>query len=127
VARQVGGCSALCYWLEAYQTRYLKYDSAAVPTMYILSEMVQEGKQHVYLHGLEDLHDLLEISGLWAVGWIIKNSGEALEQAAQGGGGVTVPGGIQELRRCGTEEHLGHDGDGLMIGLDDSRSIFQPL
>ena len=30
-------------------------------------------------------------------------SGEALEQAAQGGGGVTIPGGGQEPWRCGTE------------------------
>jgi len=28
-----------------------------------------------------------------------------LALAAQGGGGVTVPGGIQELWRCGTERH----------------------
>jgi len=30
-------------------------------------------------------------------------SGEAVAQAAQGGGGVTIPGGVQELSRCGTE------------------------
>jgi len=29
-------------------------------------------------------------------------SGDALAQAAQGGGGVTVPVGVQELWRCGT-------------------------
>ena len=28
---------------------------------------------------------------------------EALAQAAQGGGGVTVPGGVQEMWRCCTE------------------------
>ena len=28
-----------------------------------------------------------------------------LEQAAQGGGGVTAPGGIQEMWRCGTKKH----------------------
>ena len=27
----------------------------------------------------------------------------ALEQAAQGAGAVTVPGGVQETQRCGTE------------------------
>ena len=32
-------------------------------------------------------------------------SGEALAQAAQGSGGVTVPGGVQEVWRCGTEGH----------------------
>jgi len=31
--------------------------------------------------------------------------GQALEQAAQGGGGVTSPGGVQEMCGCGT---LGH-------------------
>ncbi len=30
-------------------------------------------------------------------------SGAAVAQAAQGGGGVTVPGGVQEPWRCGTE------------------------
>ena len=30
-------------------------------------------------------------------------SSEVLEQAAQGGGGVIVPGGFQEEGRCGTE------------------------
>ena len=46
-----------------------------------------------------------------------------MAQAAQGGGRVTivtVPGGVQELCRCGTE---GRDQwarcDGLTIGLDD--------
>ena len=28
-----------------------------------------------------------------------------MEQAAQGGGGVTVPGGVQEPCGCGIEEH----------------------
>ncbi len=28
-----------------------------------------------------------------------------LEQAAQGGGGVTIPRGVQEPRVCGTEGH----------------------
>ena len=41
-------------------------------------------------------------------GWILENiifrkNGEVLAQAAQGGGGVTVPAGFQELCRCGTE------------------------
>ena len=42
------------------------------------------------------------------LGWILgknilKKSGEALAQAAQGGDGVTIPGGVQEKGRCGTE------------------------
>ena len=32
-----------------------------------------------------------------------RKSGEAVTQAAQGGGGVTIPGGVQELWTCGTE------------------------
>ena len=43
-----------------------------------------------------------------------------MAQAAQGGGGVTIPGGVQETRGCVTE---GCDQwarcDGLTIGLDD--------
>jgi len=34
-----------------------------------------------------------------------QKSGEVLEQAAQGGGGVTVPRGGQETCRCGTVGH----------------------
>ena len=43
------------------------------------------------------------ISG-WILGKISSpKSSRALAQTAQGGGGVTVPGGVPELRRCGTE------------------------
>jgi len=34
---------------------------------------------------------------------LLGESGQALEQAALGGGGVTVPGGLQETFRCCTE------------------------
>jgi len=34
-----------------------------------------------------------------------RRSGDALAWAAQGGGGVTIPGGLQEKGRCGTEGH----------------------
>lgn len=41
-------------------------------------------------------------------GWILgeissPSSGDTLERAAQGGGRVTVPGSVQEKRRCCTE------------------------
>jgi len=36
---------------------------------------------------------------------LLRKSGEALAQAAQGGGRVTVPGSVQELWRCSTEGH----------------------
>jgi len=32
-------------------------------------------------------------------------SGNASEQASQRGGGITIPGGVQEMWRCGTEGH----------------------
>jgi len=42
--------------------------------------------------------------GYWEK-FLLRKSGEALAQAAQGGGGVTVPGGVQELCECGSEGH----------------------
>jgi len=37
--------------------------------------------------------------------FFLRKSGEAVAQAAQAGGGVTVPGGVQEPHGCGTERH----------------------
>ena len=37
--------------------------------------------------------------------FLLQKSGEALERAAQGGGRVTIAGGVQELWRRGTEGH----------------------
>ena len=34
---------------------------------------------------------------------LLRKYGEALAQAARGGGGVTVPGGVQELWKCSTD------------------------
>ena len=49
-----------------------------------------------------------------------------MAQAAQGDGGVTVPGGAQELWRCGTEERGQWAWwDGLMVRHDDHSGIFQ--
>jgi len=44
---------------------------------------------------------------------------------AQGGGGVTVPGGFQETWRRDTERH-GLVGMVVMTGQDDFRGLFQP-
>lgn len=44
---------------------------------------------------------------------------EAWELSAQGGGGITVLGGVQELCTCGTEGHSGRAGDGLVVELGD--------
>jgi len=43
-----------------------------------------------------------------------QKSGQIIEQTAWGSGGVTIPGGVQELQRCGTEGY-GRGGDGLMV------------
>ena len=54
-------------------------------------------------------------------------SGKAVSQAAQGGGGVTVPGGVQEPCGCVTEGCAQWAWwDGLMVGLNDLSSPFQP-
>ena len=37
--------------------------------------------------------------------FLLRKSGEVLEQAAQGSGGVTILGGVHEKGRCGTEGH----------------------
>jgi len=40
----------------------------------------------------------------WTLGnFFLRKSGQAVAQAAQGGGGVSIPGGIQETCRYGTE------------------------
>ena len=55
-------------------------------------------------------------------------SGDALEQAVQGGGWVTIPEGVQKLCRCGSKEQglVGNIGGGWIIGLHDLRGLFQP-
>jgi len=35
--------------------------------------------------------------------FLLRKSGKALAQAAQEGGGVTIPGDVQEMWRCGTQ------------------------
>jgi len=51
-----------------------------------------------------------------------------LKWAAQGAGGIAVPGGVQETFRCCTERHslVGNIGDKWMVGLDDLGELFQP-
>jgi len=57
---------------------------------------------------------------------LLRKSGDALAQAAQGGSGVTVPGAVQEPQRCGTD---GCDQwarcDGLTAGPDVHSGLFQ--
>jgi len=47
-------------------------------------------------------------------------------EAALVGGGVTVPGGVQELWRCGTEGHISGHGGWAGVGPGDLRGLFQP-
>ena len=50
-----------------------------------------------------------------------------MAQAAQGGGAVTVPGGVPEPCGCGTEDVVsGHGGGGLAVGLGDLAGLCQP-
>ena len=51
-----------------------------------------------------------------------------MEWAAQRGGGVTDPGGVQGAFGCCVEGHglAGTIADGQMVGLDDLVDLFQP-
>ena len=55
-------------------------------------------------------------------------SSQALEWAAQGGGAVSMPGGVQETFRCCTEGYglVGNIGGRWAVGPDDLGSLFQP-
>ena len=52
-----------------------------------------------------------------------QKSCEAVAQAAQGGGGITIPGGVGVALR---DMVSGHGGGGLVAELDSLRSFFQP-
>ena len=58
---------------------------------------------------------------------LLWKSGQALEWAAQGGGGVTDPGGVQgTFERCTEGRGLVRTiGDGWMVGLGDAVGLFQ--
>ena len=62
--------------------------------------------------------DWKEIILLW-------KSGQPLEQAAQGGGGVADPGGVEKTLRYCTKERIlvGNIGDRWAVGLDDLRGL----
>ena len=59
--------------------------------------------------------------------FLLQDSGQALEQADQGGGGVTNSGGAQEEFRWCSEGHglVGYISDWWMVRLDDLRGLFQ--
>ena len=58
----------------------------------------------------------------------IWKGGQALEWAAQRGGGVTEPGGVQRAFGCCVKGHglAGTIDEGWMVGLDDPVGLFQP-
>jgi len=64
----------------------------------------------------------------WMLEILLQESGQTLEQTAQGGGGVIITGGVQETFRCCTEGHglVGNSGGTWVVGLDDLRGLFQP-
>jgi len=72
------------------------------------------------LHSKHYSIDHLCISLVQCVKCLCRRSGNALEQAAQRGGGITVPGGVQELWRWCTE---GHSGYGTVV----SSEVFSDL
>jgi len=51
-----------------------------------------------------------------------------LKWAAQGGGGVTIPGGVQEMFRCCAKGRsiMGNTGSRWTVGLGDLGGLFQP-
>ena len=74
---------------------------------------------------------ILQSASTFQVGYwekfILPKSGQALEWAAQGDGGVTIPGGVQETFRC-SEGHglVGDIGGRWMVGLDGLGGLSQP-
>ena len=59
---------------------------------------------------------------------LLRKSGQALEWTAQGGGGVTNPGGVQGMFRLCVEGRglMRTIGDGWMVGLYDLGGLFYP-
>ena len=58
--------------------------------------------------------------------FLLRKSGCALAQAAQGGDGVTIPGGVQDGDAALGDTASQHGGGGLTVGLDDLSGLFQP-
>lgn len=77
------------------------------------------------VHNTFPLNNLSQ-DGYWEI-FIFRKNGDAVAEAAWGGGGVTIPVGIQELWRCGSEGHGQCAWWGRAeVGLGDLRSLFHP-
>ena len=68
-----------------------------------------------------------DVSG-WILGITSPKEWLGTGAAAQGGGGGSVPGGVPETWRCGTEgwDFVGSIGGRWAVGRDDLRDLFQP-
>ena len=79
-------------------------------------------QSHCFQHPAAPTPSVLQVEVDTACG------GQALQWAAQRGGGVTEPGGVQRALGCCVEGHglAGTIGDGRMVGLDDPVGLFQP-
>ena len=57
--------------------------------------------------------------------FLLWKSGDAVAQAAQGGGGVTIPRGVQNRVDVALRDVVsGYGGDGLMVAVDDISVFF---
>lgn len=88
---------------------------------------VPSGVQHI--HGL--FYYVLLCYYYWTLGKISSPeewSKNGAGIAAQGGDGVTDPGGVTEMLRCCTEKHglVGNTGGRWIVGMDDLEGLFQP-
>lgn len=86
-------------------------------------------EKHFWFWAIEQvLREGVESRRLEQVGYqekiLLGKCGEAVAQAAEGAGGLTVHGGDQELCGCGTEGHGQWAWcDGLVVGLSDLRGL----
>jgi len=102
--------------LQACQTDFCNADSCVAE--YLLCNQEIRPSQYGFMKGrscptnFTSFYDqvicLVDEPGKFQVGYqkkfLQRRSGEALEQAAQQGGGVSISGGFQEMCRCSTEE-----------------------
>ena len=86
---------------------YSQNAQTRVQMVFALSTSTQSDEgQHrlLLLRGTSGLWDEMRVTRMDSKKKIlVGKSGEQLEQAAQGGGAVTVPGGVEEPCGCGTE------------------------
>lgn len=91
--------------------------------MLVKREVLKTGE-----NALTAKYTLMYFISVGGSGWISRKiflkSGELLEWAAQGGGGLIIPGGVQDMALRDVVSR--HSGGGFVIGLDDLSGLFQP-